>query len=371
MKMLHFDKSNQCVFYLIMTLQEIKDYLYNVVQPIELVGNPQTAIQGISEIETAQQGELAFVANSKYERFLESTNASAVIVSNKIDKAKLPGSKAYLLAGDPYIAFVFILEKLSPMRKFIQEGISESAFIDPTAEVDQDVSIGAGAYIGQNCQVKRGAKIGPNVSLLDGVVVGEDSMIYPNVTVYDECRIGNRVIVHAGATIGADGFGFAPQPDGSYHKIPQVGIVVLEDDVELGANLCIDRATIGETRVKRGTKIDNLVQVGHNCSIGSNTVIASQVGVSGSVTIGNQCMVGGQAGFVGHIEMADKMVIGAQAGITKSFNQEGLVIRGAPAQPIRDQMKQEVMLRKLGDMMERIKQLELQLQQMNDQKLTK
>ncbi len=346
-----------------MTLSEIKEFLNQFIESIELIGDPQETIKGLAEIDTAQKGHISFVANTKYERFLETTQASAVIVSEKTDPDKLTGIKNYLKVKDPYIAFVYLLEKLAPERPFIEPHLYPNAFIDPSAKVEPDVGIGAGAYVGKGCVIKSGTKLGPNVVLLDGVEVGENTIIYPNVTIYDGCQIGSRVIIHAGATIGADGFGFAPQPDGSYYKIPQTGIVVIEDDVDLGANMCIDRATIGQTRIKKGTKIDNLVQIGHNCQIGANSVLASQVGVSGSVTIGNNCMVGGQAGFVGHIEMANKMIIGAQAGITKSFDKEGLIIRGAPAQPIRDQMKQEAMLRKLTEMMDRINQLEAQLNQ--------
>lgn len=347
-----------------MTLQSIKEYLLQFIQPIELIGDPNLNIEGLAEIDSAKPGHLSFVANPKYERFLLTTNASAVIISDKIDSSKLKPNLACLKVKDPYIAFVYTLEKLSPKRPFIEPGISDKAFVDSSATIEPGVSIAAGAYVGKGCLVKKGAQIGPNVSLMDGVEVGEKTVLFPNVTIYDGCKLGNRVIVHAGATLGADGFGFAPQPDGSYYKIPQVGIVVIEDDVELGANLAIDRATIGETRIKKGTKIDNLVQIGHNCHIGSNTVLASQVGVSGSVNIGDQCMVGGQAGFVGHIDIANKMIVGAQAGISKSFNKEGLIIRGAPAQPIREQMKQEAMLRKLGEMMARITELEAQVQKL-------
>lgn len=347
-----------------MTLEEIQIYLSKIFSGVEIQGNKDLEIHGLAKIEEAKPGQITFIANPKYEKFLETTNASAVIVPKQLAIDAFAGKKSFVRVDDAYTAFVFLLEKMSKPRTMIQKGVAKSAAIAPTATVHESACVGENAYIGQDCVIGENSIIGPNVVLLDGVTIGCDCTIYPNVTIYDGTKIGNRVIIHSGTTVGADGFGFAPQPNGSYKKIPQTGIVVLEDDVELGANMCIDRATLGETVIKQGAKIDNLVQIAHNCIIGSNTVIASQAGISGSTKIGRNCMIAGQAGLVGHIEIGDKVVIGAQAGVSKSFEQEGLIIRGAPAQPIREQMKQEALSRKLGEMMDRIKQLEAELSKM-------
>ncbi|NTW49042.1 MAG: UDP-3-O-(3-hydroxymyristoyl)glucosamine N-acyltransferase [Chlorobiales bacterium] len=344
-----------------MTLEEIRDYLNTIFSGVEILGNKDLKIHGLAKIEEAGPGHIAFIANPKYEKFLETTNASAVIVPKKLSVEGFSDRLSFVRVDDAYTAFVFLLEKLSPPRTLIPKGVAASASVASSAKLHESVSVGENAYIGQNCTVGENTVIGPNVVLLDGVRVGQNCRIYPNVTLYDGTRVGDRVIIHSGTTVGADGFGFAPQPDGSYKKIPQTGIVVLEDDVELGANMCIDRATLGETVIRQGVKIDNLVQIAHNCIIGTNTVIASQAGISGSTKIGRNCIIAGQAGLVGHIEIADKMIIGAQAGVSKSFEQEGLVIRGSPALPIREQMKQEAMMRNLGEMMQRIKQLESEL----------
>lgn len=347
-----------------MTLEEIQNYLNGIFSGVEILGNKDLQISGLAKIEEAKQGHLTFIANPKYEKFLETTNASAVIVPKSLAIEGFTDKFSFVRADDAYTAFVFLLEKMSKPRTMIAKGIAKSATIAPSASVHENVRIGENAYVGENCVIGENSIIGPNVVLLEGATLGKDCMIYPNVAIYDGTKIGNRVIIHSGTTVGADGFGFAPQRDGSYKKIPQTGIVVLEDDVELGANMCIDRATLGETVIKQGAKIDNLVQIAHNCIIGSNTVIASQAGISGSTKIGRNCMIAGQAGLVGHIEIGDKVVIGAQAGVSKSFEQEGLIIRGAPAQPIREQMKQEALSRKLGEMMDRIKQLESELSKM-------
>jgi len=344
-----------------MTLDEIKKYLEQFFQDVEIIGEVSLRINGVGKIEDAKEGELTFVANSKYEKFISTTNASVVIIPKKLELTATFEGKALIKVDDPYIAFVFLLEKMSPPRVMISPGIHAAAVVSDSASVGQEVRVGANAYVGSNCEIGDGTVIGPGAVILDRVKIGKDCKIYPNVTIYDGCQLGERVIIHSGTTIGADGFGFAPKPDGSYRKIPQIGVVIIEDDVELGANSCIDRATLGETVIKCGTKIDNLVQVGHNCTIGENTVIASQAGVSGSTKIGNKCMIAGQVGFVGHIEIADSVSVGAKAGVSKSFLEKGQTIRGAPAQAIREQLKQEAMLRKLPEMMQRIQSLEAEL----------
>ncbi|ACF14734.1 UDP-3-O-(3-hydroxymyristoyl) glucosamine N-acyltransferase [Chloroherpeton thalassium ATCC 35110] len=344
-----------------MTLTEIKAYLEQFFQDIEILGEVSVQIERVGKIEGAKKGDLTFVSNPKYEKFVSATQASVVLVPKKLELNFELNDRAFIKVDDPYIAFVFLLEKMSPPREMIPLGVHSTAVISESVVMGENVSIGANVYIGNNCEVGDGTVIGPGTVILDGVKVGKNCKLYPNVTIYDGCRLGDRIIIHSGTSIGADGFGFAPKPDGSYRKIPQIGIVVIEDEVELGANLCIDRATLGETVVRRGAKIDNLVQVAHNCVIGSNTVIASQAGVSGSTKIGNNCMVAGQVGFVGHIEIADGVNVGAKAGVSKSFLEKGQTIRGAPAQAIREQMKQEALLRKLPEMMQRIQALEAEL----------
>ena len=215
--------------------------------------------------------------------------------------------------------------------------------------------------IGDRCTIGSNAVIGAHTVLFHDIFLGDDAVLFPNVTIYDGSLIGKRVVIHSGSVIGADGFGFAPQSDGSYVKIPQMGIVEIGDDVEIGANATIDRATMGSTVIGRGAKIDNLVQIAHNCRIGEDTVIAAQAGISGSVTIGRQCMIGGQAGFAGHLELADRIQVAAQAGISKSFLEPGIALRGYPAQPMRDQLKHEAMLRNLGAMKEKLNLLEAEL----------
>ncbi len=307
-------------------------------------GDADVEIGGIGKIEDAKAGEITFLANPKYEKYVADTRASAVIVSEdfKTERTDI----VLLRAKDPYIAFVFALENMMPRRELLPvmdplsgTGIHTSAYISPNAKLGKDVRVGACAIILDN------AKVGDRVMILPGSVIGEEaeigegSVIHSNVTVYQGCKIGNRVTIHSGTVIGSDGFGFVPKADGSYEKIPQLGVVAIEDDVEIGSNCSIDRATLGETKICKGVKIDNLVQVAHNVVIGENTVIAAQTGISGSTKIGKHCMIGGQVGFAGHLEIADNTNFGAQSGIARSIKEPGKTYFGYPAKEIHETLR--------------------------------
>jgi UDP-3-O-[3-hydroxymyristoyl] glucosamine N-acyltransferase len=349
------------------TISDIKTLLEGFFQSVELVGSGDTVITGPAKIEEAGAGQVSFVANEKYYRFLDEARASLLIVHS--DAPVGDGSaRSFLKVKDPYTAFVFVLEKFAGSRQVTLPGIDATASVASSARLGRNVSIGQHAVVGERCTIGDDTVIGQNTVLMHDVTIGSDCILFPLVTCYDGTIIGNRVTVHSGTVIGADGFGFAPQQDGSYIKIPQMGNVQIEDNVEIGANTTIDRATMGTTLVCRGAKIDNLVQIAHNCRIGEDTVIASQAGISGSVRIGRQCLIGGQAGFAGHLEIADKTSVAAKAGISKSVTQPGQAIRGVPAQLMRDQLRQEALVRGLGDMKAKIDALEAQLRALQERK---
>lgn len=349
-----------------MNIQEIRDYLGQFFDSVELVGSAERFISGPAKIETAETGQVSFIANEKYARFLASTAASLVIVHRSVCVDEFIQRTSFLKVDDPYTAFVFILQKFATPRSIAAKGIASTAVIGEGVSIGEDVAIGEYAVIGDRCSIGSNCVIGAHTVLLHDVSLGEDTVLFPGVTCYHGTIVGKRVVIHSGSVIGADGFGFAPQKDGSYVKIPQMGIVEIGDDVEIGSNATIDRATLGRTVICRGAKIDNLVQVAHNCRIGEDTVIAAQAGISGSVTIGRQCMIGGQAGFAGHLELADRIQVAAQAGISKSFLQPGIALRGYPAQPMRDQLKHEAMLRNLGAMKEKLERLDAELKELKN-----
>ncbi len=348
-----------------MTIKDIQDYLAQFFDFVELEGDGECLISAPAKIETAQKGEVSFVANDKYTKYLCTTQASLVIVHHSVSVDEFSHTTSFLKVRDPYTAFVFLLKKFATPRIVASKGVAPTTVIGDGVSMGEGVSIGASAVIGDRCSIGNNTVIGPHTVLLHDVTVGDDCVLFPSVTCYDGTIIGKRVIIHSGSVIGADGFGFAPQSDGSYVKIPQMGIVEIGDDVEIGANATIDRATMGSTVIGRGAKIDNLVQIAHNCRIGEDTVIAAQAGISGSVTLGRQCVIGGQAGFAGHLELADRIHVAAQAGISKSFLQPGIALRGYPAQPMRDQLKHEAMLRNLGTMKAKLDHLEKEIQEIN------
>ena len=250
---------------------------------------------------------------------------------------------SFIKVDDPYISFLKILEIISPKPELIPPGVHKSS--STQSELPEDVSVGANCYIGANCEIAGRTKILPNTVIMNGVKVGQDSIIYPSVTIYNGCRIGNRVIIHSGTVIGCDGFGQAKNPDGSYRKIPQTGIVVIEDDVEIGSNCSIDRATMGETKLCRGVKLDNQIQIAHNVYIGENTVIAAHTGIAGSTKIGKNCMLGGKVGVVGHIEICDDVIITAASNVSKSITKPG-TYSGYRAQPMQKELREQAELRR-------------------------
>lgn len=323
----------------------------------EVVGDENVAVSVFSKIEEGKPGSLTFLSNPKYTNYIYSTEASIVLVSNKfVPEHEVKATM--IKVENPYdclARLMMMYESSKPKKK----GIDPLAFVAHSAKVGEDVYIGAFAYIGENAVIGDDTKIYPHAYVGDNVKIGENATLYQHVSVYAECRVGNNCILHSGCVIGADGFGFAPTENG-YEKIPQIGNVVLEDDVEIGANTCIDRATMGSTIVHKGAKIDNLVQIAHNDEIGSNTVIAAQTGVAGSTKIGEWCMFGGQVGVAGHITVGNKVNVGAQTGVN-SHVEGNQTIMGYPAMSYRDFMKTSVLQRKLPDMMKRIDALEKEI----------
>ncbi len=319
-------------------------------------------LNNFGKIEEAQAGQLAFLANPKYEEYLYRTRASIIIVNdNQILKEKI--NATLILVPDAYIAFASLLSKYQEMMNQQLTGIQEPVYISKTASLGENAFIGAFAYIGNNVKLGKNVKIYPQSYIGDDVSIGDHSVIYPGVKIYHRCVIGEYVTIHAGSVIGADGFGFAPQTDGSFKKIPQMGNVVIEDYVEVGSNATIDRATIGSTLIRKGVKLDNLIQIAHNVEIGSNTVIAAQSGVSGSTKLGKNVMVGGQVGIVGHIQIADGSKINAQSGVTKSMKTPNSAVTGSPAFDYTSALRAQAAARKLPEFEKRIIELEKLIQQ--------
>ena len=345
-----------------MTLQELATTL-----GADIEGDPQLELRGLAPIESAGEGDLTFLANKKYEKYLAETRASAIILAPNIE---LPHDRlAAVRLEDPYVGFVKALRLFFPTQRYAGPGIHAQSVIDETAVIGDDVTIAAGAVIGAGVRIGRGPVIAEGGVIRDNAEIGEDSLLYPNVTVLDRSRIGSRVILHAGTTIGSDGFGFAPH-EGRYEKIPQVGFVIIEDDVEIGANCAIDRGTLGPTIIRRGVKLDNLIQIAHNVEIGEDSVVAAQAGISGSTVIGRHVIIAGQAGLVGHIEIGANVTIGAQAGVSKTLTGDGKMFRGSPAREIREELRLEAAMRRLPELIKtvreqgsRIKELEQALQQ--------
>lgn len=319
----------------------------------------------VAKIEEAADGDITFIANPRYTRYLETTHASAVIISRAIRLGDDGGAKfrpALLRVDDPYLSFLKVLLAFNPPKDPLTPGVHPTAVVHPSAVIGKDVRIGAHVVISEGCRIGDATMLCHGTVLGAGVEVGRASLLYHLVTVREGCKIGSRVIVHSGTVIGSDGFGFAPKPDGSYDKIPQLGIVVVEDDVEIGANCTLDRATMGETRIKRGTKLDNLIQVGHNVVIGEHTVIAAQTGISGSTKIGKFNMVGGQVGFTGHLSIADSTKIGAQSGIHRSIEKAGGTYFGSPSLPQREAFRIQGALIQLPELLVTFRQLKQKIE---------
>lgn len=320
-------------------------------------GDAGATVASFGKIEEAQPGQLAFLANPKYEDYLYTTGASVIIV-NQTQELKQPIPATLIRVPDAYSAFATLLDKYQQLKTQQLSGIEDLAYIHPTAKIGSNVFIGAFAYIGEGVIVGDGCKVFPQVYLGNGVALGSNSIIHPGVKIYHDCIIGSNVIIHAGTVIGGDGFGFAPQADGSFKKVPQIGNVVIEDHVEIGANTAIDRATIGSTLIKSGAKLDNLLQIAHNVEVGNSSVIAAQAGVSGSTKIGNGVMIGGQAGIVGHIQIADGSKINAQSGVSKSIKTPNTAVTGSPAYDYTSALRSQAVSRSLPELEKRVKELE-------------
>jgi UDP-3-O-[3-hydroxymyristoyl] glucosamine N-acyltransferase len=323
----------------------------------KITGDENIKISNLSKIEDASPGELTFLYLPSYEKYFAGTKASAILVKPGFNKTR--HDIAYIEVNDPNKAFSKILiHYFSP--EFSLTGIDISASVHPLSVIGKNVAIGKNVVVSAGCRINDNVKIFHNTVLMEDVVVDEGAIIFQNVSIREKVRIGKRVIIHPGAVIGSDGFGFFTDEKGVYHKIPQIGIVVLEDDVEIGANVTIDRAAFGATIIKRGSKLDNLVQIAHNVVIGEDTVISAQTGISGSTKIGNHCILAGQVGIIGHIEIGDNVIIMAQSGISKSLSKPGQYF-GSPAKEAKTAMKQEAHIRSLPGYLERIKQLEKQV----------
>jgi UDP-3-O-[3-hydroxymyristoyl] glucosamine N-acyltransferase len=324
-------------------------------------GNPNVTVSGLSKIEEGQPETLTFLANMKYEEYIYSTGASIVIVNKEFVPSKsLPKALTLVKVDDAYSCFAKLLDVYNQMRQK-QPGIEKNAHISDSAKIGEEVYIGAGAYIGDDVVIGNHVKIYPNTFIGDNVTVGDHTLIHPNVSIYHDCVIGNKCLIHAGAVIGADGFGFAPDENGEFQKVPQIGNVILEDNVDIGANSTIDRATLGSTILRKGVKIDNLVQIAHNVEVGNNSAMAAQVGVAGSTKIGKHVMVGGQAGISGHIKIADKTQIVAQSGIPGSVKKSGKTLMGSPGIEIDDFKKSYFGFRKLPYILNKLRELEEKL----------
>lgn len=331
-------------------------------------GNADRKVTAFGKIEEAIEGQLTFLANPKYEDYLYTTKASIVILNDSYE-LKDEIDPTIIRVKDAYTAFALLLSEYQKMVTFQMKGIQQPSYVSNTSFIGEEVFIGAFSYIGENVKIGEHSKIFPNSYLGDNVVIGDHCIIHPGVKIYHDCHLGNHVTIHAGTVIGSDGFGFAPQADGSFKKVPQIGNVIIEDNVEIGANTTIDRATMGSTIIKSGAKLDNLIQIAHNVEVGNSTVIAAQAGVSGSTKIGNNVMIGGQAGLVGHIQVADGSKINAQSGVSKSLKEPFSAVTGTPAGDYTSALRSQAVFRNLPQLEKRIHELELIIKQLIAEKV--
>jgi UDP-3-O-[3-hydroxymyristoyl] glucosamine N-acyltransferase len=327
-------------------------------------GDATIEVTQFGKIEEAKQGEISFLANPKYEEFLYTTKASIVIINDSLVLKEKIGA-TLIRVPDAYAAFATLLTKYQELKAATMVGIQTPSFIAGSAKLGTQHFVGAFATISENVIVGDNVKIYPNVFIGEQVKIGNNVVLNPGVVIYHNCVIGNNVTIHAGSIIGSDGFGFAPKADGSFQKVPQLGNVVIEDDVEIGSNTTIDRATIGSTIIRKGVKLDNLIQIAHNAEVGNNTVIAAQSGISGSTKIGKNVMVGGQVGFAGHISVADGTKLAAQSGVTKSIKEMNQTLTGHPAADQKTALRAQVYVKNLPDLEKRVKELEILVQQLS------
>ncbi len=338
------------------TAKQIADMIGGHVE-----GNEQATVNTFAKIEEGKPGAISFLSNPKYTHYLYDTQSSVVLINEDVELEK-PVAATLIRVKNAYESVAKLLQLYESMKPR-KTGIEPQAYVSEKATLGKDVYIGAFAYIGDGAVIGDGSQIYPHTVIGDGVTIGEKCTLFPNVTIYQGCKLGNNVTIHAGSVIGADGFGFAPNTEG-YDKIPQIGIVVIEDNVEIGANTCIDRSTMGQTVIHQGVKLDNLIQVAHNCEIGENTVMSAQVGMAGSTKIGAWCMVGGQAGFSGHIHVADKTFVGAQCGVIGNTKGDGETLIGSPAVNPKMYFKARALDAKLPDMYRQIAAMQRELDEL-------
>lgn len=329
-----------------------------------VVGDENATVNSFAKIEEGKPGAISFLSNDKYTQYIYTTDASVVLVDeglkldNEVKCTLIRVKNAY----EAVAKLLQLYESIKPKKK----GVSSLAFIDPTAEIGKDCYIGPFVAIAQNAKIGDGAILHPHVTIGEGAIIGNNTEIYSNAVVYHNCKVGNNCILHAGCVIGADGFGFAPTADG-YDKIPQIGIVTIEDNVEIGANTCIDRSTMGSTYIRQGVKLDNLVQIAHNTDIGANTVMSSQVGIAGSTKVGEWCMFGGQVGIAGHIKIGNKVMLGAQSGVPSSLKDNQELI-GTPPMEMKPYFRSQAIFRRLPEMYKELNELRKELDEIKAKK---
>ena len=338
--------------------KQIAQFVQGIIE-----GDENATVNTFAKIEEGRKGAISFLSNPKYTHYIYDTQSSIVLVDKSLVLEK--PSPATLIRVDNAYECVAKLLQLYESMKPKKSGIDTLAFISPKAKVGENVYIGAFAYIGDNVEIGDGCQIYPHAVICDNVKIGNDCLIYPNTTVYHGCHIGNRVTLHAGSVVGSDGFGFAPAAEG-YDKIPQIGIVTIEDDVEIGANTCIDRSTMGSTYVRKGVKLDNLVQIAHNTDIGENTVMSAQVGIAGSTKVGQWCMFGGQVGVAGHITIGDKVFLGAQSGVPSSLDSNQTLI-GTPPMEKLPYFKSQALFQRLPDIYKQLMKLQKEVEELKKQ----
>ncbi len=341
------------------TAQQIAQFVEGKIE-----GDENATVNTFAKIEEGKEGAISFLSNPKYTHYIYDTKSSVVLVDESV-VLEHPVSTTLIRVKNAYECVAKLLQVYESMKPK-KTGVDPLAFVSPKAKVAEDVYVGAFAYIGDSAEVGKGSQIYPHAYIGDGVKIGENALVYPNVSIYHGCRLGNNVTVHSGSVIGADGFGFAPSAEG-YDKIPQIGIVTIEDNVEIGANTCIDRSTMGSTYVRKGVKLDNLVQIAHNTDIGENTVMSAQVGIAGSAKVGQWCMFGGQVGIAGHITIGDKVFLGAQSGVPGSLK-GGQELIGTPPMPPRSYFKSQAIFRRLPDMYKELQDLKKEIEELKNSK---
>ncbi len=340
------------------TALEIANFVEGTIE-----GNPKTKVNNFAGIEDAEEGCLSFMANPKYEDHLYTTKASVLIIADDL-RLRHPIEASLIRVPDPYLAFSRLLEEYNSRAKEIKGRIAKMAYVDPSANLGDNVYVGEMAFIGENATIAKNVQIHPHAYVGNEVEIGEGTIINSGVKIYHQCKIGSNCIIHSGTVIGSDGFGFAPQEDGTFQKVPQIGNVEIGNEVEIGSNCCIDRATMGSTQIKDGVKLDNLIQVAHNVIIEENTVIAALTGISGSTEIGKNCMIGGQVGFVGHISIAPGSKINAQSGVTKTIKKPNMAWNGVPAREFKESYKSYAEIKQIGYLMDSVKKLKKEIEEL-------